>query len=365
MKKIMVVFGTRPEAIKMAPLVKELEKIESFETTVCITAQHREMLDQVLEIFDIRPKYDLDIMKKNQSLSYITSSILNKIDSILNEEKPDIVLVHGDTSTTFVTSLAAFYNKIKVGHVEAGLRTYNRFSPFPEEVNRQMVGIIADYHFAPTEETKNNLLNEGKKEDSIVVTGNTAIDTLSYTVDKGYTDENTEWAKGSKLLLLTAHRRENIGSPMEGIFSAIKKIVDNNEDVKVIYPIHMNPVIRECAEKYFKDTDRVRIIEPLDVKRFHNLISKSYLILTDSGGIQEEAPALDIPVLVLRNETERLEGVEANTLKLIGTSEDDIIRETENLLNNRAEYEKMASSTNPYGTGDASKKIVDFLIRNL
>ena len=361
MKKVMVVFGTRPEAIKMAPLVKQLEKVKDFETVVCITAQHREMLDQVLDVFDINPKYDLDIMKQNQSLSYITSSILNKIDSILRQEQPDVVLVHGDTTTTFVTSLAAFYNRIKVGHVEAGLRTYKKFSPYPEEVNRQMVGIVADYHFAPTIEAKANLLNEGKDEATIIVTGNTAIDTLSYTIDKNYKDEYTEWVSDSKLILLTAHRRENLGRPMENIFKAMKRIVENNKDVKVIYPVHKNPVIREYAKKYFDDMDRIRLIEPLDVVRFHNLISKAFLVLTDSGGIQEEAPALDIPVLVLRNDTERGEGVKANTLKLVGTDTENIVRETEKLLNSSIEYNRMAESINPYGNGDASEKIVEFL----
>ena len=363
MRKIMLVFGTRPEAIKMAPLVKELNKRKNIETLVCVTAQHREMLDQVLDIFDIVPDYDLDIMKKSQTLSYITSSILNKIDSVMKKEKPDVVVVHGDTTTTYATALAAFYNKIKIAHVEAGLRTYNKYSPYPEEINRQMVGLISDYNFSPTKMTADNLLREGKDEKSIYITGNTAIDTLRYTVDEDYSDENTDWAEGSRLILLTAHRRENIGESMENIFSAVREIVDKYEDVKVIYPIHKNPVVREYAEKYFSGVERVKLIEPLDVVRFHNLINKSFLVMTDSGGIQEEAPALDIPVMVLRNETERKEGIEAGTLKLLGTDRDRIIEGVSALLDDGEEYRKMAESVNPYGDGSASVKIADILER--
>lgn len=363
MKKIMVVFGTRPEAIKMAPVIKELERRENIETIVCVTAQHREMLDQVLDIFDIKPKYDLNIMKKSQTLSYITSSILNGIDSIMKKEEPDVVVVHGDTTTTFATAMAAFYNKIKIAHVEAGLRTYNKYSPYPEEVNRQMVGIIADYNFSPTNMTVKNLIDEGKDRSTIYLTGNTAIDTLSYTVKDDYKDENTEWAGDSRLILLTAHRRENIGKPMENIFGAVRDILDKYEDVKVIYPIHKNPAVIEYAEKYFSNEERVRLIEPLDVVRFHNLINKSYLILTDSGGIQEEAPALNVPVLVLRNETERKEGIEAGTLKLLGTEHDEIYRGVCEVMDNPKVYKSMSEAVNPYGDGSASRKIADILER--
>lgn len=363
MKKIMLVFGTRPEAIKMAPLVKELNKRKNIETLVCVTAQHREMLDQVLDIFSIVPDYDLDIMKKSQTLSYITSSILNKIDSVLKKEKPDVVVVHGDTTTTYATALAAFYNKIKIAHVEAGLRTYNKYSPYPEEINRQMVGLISDYNFSPTDMTAQNLIKEGKKEDSIFITGNTAIDTLKYTVDSKYSDENIKWAEGYRLILLTAHRRENIGDAMDNIFGAVKEIVEKYDDVKVIYPIHKNPVVREYADKYFKDVKRIKLIEPLDVVKFHNLISRSYLVMTDSGGIQEEAPALNIPVMVLRNETERKEGIDAGTLKLLGTDKKKIVDGVSLLLENKEEYNKMALSVNPYGDGNASKLIADILER--
>lgn len=363
MKKIMLVFGTRPEAIKMAPLIKELEKRENIKTLVCVTAQHREMLDQVLDIFNIVPDYDLDIMKESQTLSYITSSILNKIDKIMKKESPDVVVVHGDTTTTFATSLAAFYNKIKIAHVEAGLRTYNKYSPYPEEINRQMVGLISDYNFAPTKLTANNLIEEGKDKGSIFITGNTAIDTLAYTIDEDYYDENIEWVGDSRLILLTVHRRENIGKAMEDIFEAVRKVLEKFEDIKVIYPLHKNPEVRKYAKKYFADLDRVKLIEPLDVVKFHNLINKSYLVMTDSGGIQEEAPALGKPVLVLRNETERKEGVESGTLRLLGTDKENIFKNTCEILENEKNYQKISSSKNPYGDGRASEKIADILQR--
>ncbi|PSJ31620.1 UDP-N-acetylglucosamine 2-epimerase [Peptostreptococcus russellii] len=363
MKKIMLVFGTRPEAIKMAPLVKELEKRDGIKTLVCVTAQHREMLDQVLEIFNIVPDYDLDIMKESQTLSYITSSILAKIDEIMKKELPDIVVVHGDTTTTFATSLAAFYNKIKIAHVEAGLRTYKKYSPYPEEINRQMVSLVSDYNFAPTELTADNLIKEGKDASSIFITGNTAIDTLSYTVNENYEDDNTKWVGDSRLILLTVHRRENIGKSMEDIFDAVKDIVEKFDDIKVIYPLHKNPEVRKYARKYFEGMERVRLIEPLDVIKFHNLINKSYLIMTDSGGIQEEAPALGKPVLVLRNDTERKEGVESGTLILLGTDKNNIFKNTCEILEDENIYQEIAQSKNPYGDGRASKKIADILQR--
>lgn len=364
MKKVMVVFGTRPEAIKMCPLVNELKTRKSIITKVCVTGQHRQMLDQVLEIFDVKPDYDLSIMKDKQTLFDITANILLKIKEVLEAEKPDAVLVHGDTSTTFVTALACFYLQIPVGHVEAGLRTYNIYSPYPEEFNRQAVGIVAKYNFSPTELSKQNLLNEGKSADSIYVTGNTAIDALKTTVREDYSHPELEWAKGSRLIMLTAHRRENLGEPMHHMFRAIRRIVDETPDVKVIYPIHMNPVVRKAADEELGNDDRIHIIEPLDVLDFHNFLSRSYLILTDSGGIQEEAPSLGKPVLVMRDTTERPEGIAAGTLKLVGTDEEVIYTEFKKLLNDMSEYEKMSKASNPYGDGFACKRIADVLERN-
>lgn len=361
MKKIMLVFGTRPEAIKMCPLVSELKSRENFEVVVCVTGQHRQMLDQVLKAFNVEPDYDLSIMKDKQTLFDITTNILNKIKPVLEKEKPDVVLVHGDTSTTFVTTLACFYLQIPVGHVEAGLRTYNIYSPYPEEFNRQAVGLVATYNFSPTELSKENLVREGKNPESIYVTGNTAIDALKTTVKDDYTHTELEWAKGSRLIMLTAHRRENLGKPMHNMFRAIRRIVDETPDVKVIYPIHMNPVVRKAADEDLGNDDRIHIIEPLDVLDFHNFLSRSYLILTDSGGIQEEAPSLGKPVLVMRDTTERPEGIKAGTLKLVGTDENIIYKEFKKLLNDRNEYEKMSKASNPYGDGQASKRIVDVL----
>lgn len=360
-KKIMVVFGTRPEAIKMCPLIKELKTRELFETIVCVTGQHKEMLNQVLEAFNINPEYNLSIMKVNQTLFDITISILQKMQDILFKTQPDIVLVHGDTTTTFATALACFYMKIPVGHVEAGLRTYNINSPYPEEFNRQSVSIISKYNFAPTEMSKNNLLREGKDITSIFVTGNTAIDALRTTVRKEYSHKHLDWASDSKLIMITAHRRENLGEPMKHMFCAIKRIIDEHPDTKAIYPIHMNPNIRKVANNILGNCDRVRIIEPLDVIDFHNFLSKSYLVLTDSGGIQEEAPSLGKPVLVMRNTTERPEGIAAGTLKLVGTNENDIYHNFKLLLEDSIEYNRMSHASNPYGDGFASKKIADIL----
>lgn len=361
MKKIMVVFGTRPEAIKMCPLVKELKSRDTLETVVCVTGQHRQMLDQVLEAFEVEPDYDLSIMKEKQTLFDVTINILDKMKSVLEEVGPDVVLVHGDTSTTFVTSLACFYLQIPVGHVEAGLRTYNIYSPFPEEFNRQAVGLVAQYHFAPTEISKENLVKEGKNPDTIYVTGNTAIDALKTTVQEEYIHEQLGWADNSRLIMITAHRRENHGQPMRNMFKAITRIVDEFSDIKVIYPIHMNPIVREAANDILGNNDRIRIIEPLEVLDFHNFLSRSYLILTDSGGIQEEAPSLGKPVLVMRDTTERPEGISAGTLKLVGTEEENIYNTFKLLLEDKNEYEKMSHASNPYGDGFASKRIVDIL----
>ena len=361
MKTVMLVFGTRPEAIKMCPLVLELKKRENINTVVCVTGQHRQMLDSVLETFGVVPDYDLSIMKDRQTLFDITANILMKIKDVLAEVKPDVVLVHGDTSTTFVTALACFYMQIPVGHVEAGLRTYNIWSPYPEEFNRQAVSIISQYNFAPTKMSEENLLKEGKSQDSIYITGNTAIDALSTTVRDDYTHPELEWAKDSRLIMLTAHRRENLGEPMRNMFRAIRRIIDETPDIKVIYPIHMNPVVREAANEVFGDEDRVHIIEPLDVLDFHNFLAKSYMILTDSGGIQEEAPSLGKPVLVMRDTTERPEGIAAGTLKLVGTEEETIYREFTRLLCDEAEYERMSQASNPYGDGLACKRIADIL----
>lgn len=363
--KVMTVFGTRPETIKMAPLVKELQSREEIETIVCVTAQHREMLDQVLNAFHIVPEYDLNLMKKGQTLTDITAGVLQGIEKVIKEVQPDIVLVHGDTTTTFAGALAAFYNQIAIGHVEAGLRTYNKYSPFPEEVNRQFVGNIADMNFAPTEKSKENLIREGKNLDSIIVTGNTAIDALRTTVREDYTDEIIEWAGEDKLIVLTAHRRENLGEPMRNMFRAIKRIIEKHEDIKMVYPVHLNPVVVQTAEEIFGDCDRVKLIKPLEVVEFHNLLNKSYLILTDSGGIQEEAPSLGKPVIVLRDTTERPEGIEAGTLKLAGTDEEVIFSMINELLENQEEYERMSRASNPYGDGKASKRIVDAIIEKM
>lgn len=361
MKKVMLVFGTRPEAIKMCPLVNELKTRENIETIVCVTGQHRQMLDQVLEVFDVVPDYDLSIMKEKQTLFDITTNILNDIRKVLEEVRPDVVLVHGDTSTTFVTALACFYLQIPVGHVEAGLRTYNIYSPYPEEFNRQAVGIISNYNFAPTEKAKENLIKEGKKKESIYVTGNTAIDALKTTVKKEYYHSELEWAKGSRLILITAHRRENLGEPMKAMFRAILRVLKEHPDVKAIYPIHMNPVVREIADSILGKEERVHIIEPLEVIDFHNFLNQSYMILTDSGGIQEEAPSLGKPVLVMRDTTERPEGIEAGTLKLVGTEEENIYRNFKKLLDDEEEYKKMSNASNPYGDGFACKRIADIL----
>lgn len=363
MKKIMCVFGTRPEAIKMCPLVKELKSRTQAQTFVCVTGQHRQMLDQVLEAFDVVPDFDLSIMKDRQTLFDVTINILDKIRNVLQEVQPDVVLVHGDTTTTFATALACFYLQIPVGHVEAGLRTYNIMSPYPEEFNRQAVSIVSQYNFAPTELAKGNLLKEGKDADTIYVTGNTAIDALKTTVRADYHNKELDWAKESRLVLLTAHRRENLGEPMHHMFRAIKRIVDETPDVKVIYPIHMNPVVRQAAADIFGEDDRFHIIEPLDVLDFHNFMARSYLILTDSGGIQEEAPSLGKPVLVMRDTTERPEGIAAGTLKLVGTDEDTIYREFKRLLTDEQEYKAMSTASNPYGDGFASKRIADVLCK--
>ena len=360
MIKVMTIFGTRPEAIKMAPLIKELEKREETECIVCVTAQHREMLDQVLPTFDIKPEYDLNIMKQGQTLGDITTRSLIALEEIIEHEKPNIVLVHGDTTTTFVGALAAFYKQVDIGHVEAGLRTYEKYSPYPEEMNRQMVSCLADMNFAPTKLSEENLLKEGRK--NIYVTGNTAIDAMATTVKEDYENEILDFAKDKRLILLTAHRRENVGEPMKRIFSAINKLTSEYEDIRVLYPVHLNPIIKNIVDEYLANNDKVKIVPPLDVLDFHNIINKSYLILTDSGGIQEEAPSLGKPVLVLRDTTERPEGIDAGTLKLVGTKEEDIIRETKELLDNNKKYEKMSKASNPYGDGHASERIVDAII---
>ncbi len=365
MKKVMLVFGTRPEAIKMCPLVNELKARPELKVIVCVTGQHRQMLDQVLSVFGVEPEYDLSIMKTQQTLFDVTTGILEGIRPVLQAEKPDVVLVHGDTSTTFAAALACFYLQIPVGHVEAGLRTYNVYSPYPEEFNRQAVSILSKLDFAPTELARENLLKSGKAPEGIHVTGNTAIDALKTTVRTDYTHPELEWAAGSRLILITAHRRENLGEPMQRMFRAIRRVMDEHPDVKAIYPIHMNPVVRAMANAELGSDDRIRIIEPLDVLDFHNFLSRSYLVLTDSGGIQEEAPSLGKPVLVMRDTTERPEGVAAGTLKLVGTEEDAIYREFTRLLSDRAEYERMSRASNPYGDGFACKRIADILVRTI
>lgn len=363
--KVMTVFGTRPEAIKMAPLIKELENRDNIDSIVCVTAQHREMLDQVLDIFNINPNYDLNLMKSNQTLTSITANVLEELNTVINEVKPDIVLVHGDTTTTLSASLAAFYNQCKVGHVEAGLRTYNKYSPYPEEINRQVTGVIADLHFAPTNESKKNLIKEGKCESDIYVTGNTAIDTLKTTVKSNYTNEIIDKIGNDRIILLTAHRRENLGDTMKNMFLAIKKIVEEFDDVQVVYPVHLNPKVRDVADEILGDNKKIHLIEPLNVVDFHNFMEKSYIIMTDSGGIQEEAPSLGKPVLVLRDTTERPEGVEAGTLKLVGTNKDNIYEATKELLTDKEVYKAMSTASNPYGDGFASKYIVDIIIDRL
>lgn len=358
---VLTIFGTRPETIKMAPLVKELQNRDNIKTVVCVTAQHRQMLDQVLNAFHIEPDYDLDIMRPGQTLSDITARVLKGLENVIKEVKPDIVLVHGDTTTTFAGALAAFYHQIPIGHVEAGLRTYNKYSPYPEEINRQFVGLVADLNFAPTERSRKNLLDEGKNPDSIYVTGNTAIDALKTTVKKEYKNEITEWAEGSRLIVLTAHRRENLGEPMRHMFKAIKRVIEKYDDVKMVYPVHLNPQVINVAKEIFGECERVKLIQPLEVLEFHNLLNKSYLILTDSGGIQEEAPSLGKPVVVLRDTTERPEGIEAGTLKLAGTNEETIFSIIDDLLCNDTNYQKMSKASNPYGDGKASKRITDII----
>lgn len=361
MKKVMVVFGTRPEAIKMCPLVNELKKRNSIQTVVCVTGQHKEMLTQVLDTFHVVPDYNLLIMKESQTLFDITSNILSKIREVLEKEKPDVVLVHGDTSTTFVTALACFYLQIPVGHVEAGLRTYNIYSPYPEEFNREAVGIISKYNFAPTKLAANNLLKEGKNPESIYITGNTVIDAMNHTVREDYTHPEIEWAKDSRLILITAHRRENLGEPMHHMFRAIRRVLDEHPDVKAVYPIHMNPVVRKIADEELHGCDRIHIIDPIEVFDCHNFEARCYLCLTDSGGIQEECPSYGKPVLVMRDTTERPEGLEAGTLRLVGTNEETIYQEFTKLLDNKDEYNKMANAVNPYGDGHASERIADIL----
>lgn len=361
MKTVMLVFGTRPEAIKMCPLVNELKTRKGIETIVCVTGQHRQMLDQVLETFDVKPDYDLSIMKDKQTLFDITTNILNRIKEVLEEVKPDVVLVHGDTSTTFVTALACFYLQIPIGHVEAGLRTYDIYSPYPEEFNRQAVSIVSNYNFAPTEKAKENLIKEGKDASKIWITGNTVIDALKTTVKEDYTHPELEWAEDSRLIFITAHRRENQGEPMHNMFRAIRRVMEEHPDVKALYPIHMNPVVRKAADEELGDFDRIHIIDPVEVFDCHNIMAKSYLILTDSGGIQEEAPSLGKPVLVMRDTTERPEGIAAGTLKLVGTDEEVIYNNFKELLENKETYEKMARANNPYGDGHACERIADIL----
>ncbi|WP_062197989.1 non-hydrolyzing UDP-N-acetylglucosamine 2-epimerase [Massilibacterium senegalense] len=361
--KVMTIFGTRPEAIKMAPLVLELNKYpEEIESIVTVTAQHREMLDQVLDIFQITPDYDLNIMKSRQTLIDVTTRALEGLDQVMKEAQPDIVLVHGDTSTTFVASLAAFYNQIAIGHVEAGLRTWNKYSPFPEEMNRQLTGVMADLHFSPTNQSKQNLLVENKKEVTIFITGNTAIDALKTTVKDTYSHDILNKIGNDRLLLVTAHRRENLGKPMENMFRAIRRLVEEHDDLQVVYPVHLNPVVRETADKFLGNHDRIHLIEPLDVVDFHNFAARSYMIMTDSGGVQEEAPSLGVPVLVLRDTTERPEGIKAGTLKLVGTDEETVYQNGKDLLTNKEAYEKMSKASNPYGDGEASRRIVEVLL---
>ena len=365
MMKILSVFGTRPEAIKMAPVVKELERRDGVESVVCVSAQHRDMLDQVLKVFDIKPDYDLNIMKPGQTLAYITAEVLKGFEKVIVEERPDLVLVHGDTTTAMAAALAAFYQQVPVGHVEAGLRTFDKYSPFPEEMNRQIIDRIADYLFAPTEVSKANLGDSSNKGQKVFVTGNTAIDALKTTVSEEYSHPDIKWAEGSRLILVTAHRRENLGEPMRQIFKAIREIVDEYPDVKVIYPVHLNPKVQEVAKEILGDSDRIRLIEPLDVLDFHNFMEKACFIMSDSGGVQEEAPSLGKPVLVLRDTTERPEGIEAGTLRLVGTKTDDVYAEAKKLLDDKDFYTEMSQANNPYGDGFASKYIVDAILKDL
>ncbi|MBD1221482.1 UDP-N-acetylglucosamine 2-epimerase (non-hydrolyzing) [Virgibacillus halodenitrificans] len=361
--KVMTIFGTRPEAIKMAPLVLELKKRQEFDPIVTVTAQHREMLDQVLNIFQITPDYDLNIMKKQQTLAQITTRALEGLDEVMKETQPDMVLVHGDTTTTFAASLAAYYNQIAVGHVEAGLRTWNKYSPYPEEMNRQLTGVMADLHFSPTEKSKQNLLSENKAESQIVVTGNTAIDALKTTVDEAYSSPVLDAVGDKRLVIMTAHRRENLGNNMQQMFRAIKRLVEEHDDIQVIYPVHLNPVVQETAKEILGDDDRIQLIEPLSVVDFHNFASRAHLILTDSGGVQEEAPSLGVPVLVLRDTTERPEGIDAGTLKLAGTDENTIFNLADELLSDQVVYDRMAKASNPYGDGEASRRIADAIVK--
>lgn len=365
MKKAMLVFGTRPEAIKMAPLVKELQSRNSFDVKVCVTAQHREMLDQVLEIFDIEPDFDINIMQQGQTLTDITVRVLRGVEQTLQQEEPDILLVHGDTSTTMASALSAYYNGITVGHVEAGLRTYDKYSPYPEEVNRQVVGSVADFHFSPTELSRSNLLNEGKNKKTVWVTGNTAIDAMDYTVADTYENEILDWVGDHKLILLTAHRRENLGEPMLEIFAAVKSLIKTHQDIKVVFPVHLNPIVQKAAKDVLDNIDRVRLINPLDVRDFHNFMARSHIILTDSGGVQEEAPSLGKPVLVMRDTTERPEGIDAGTLVMVGTNKKAIEVEVNRLLTDENYYSDFQKAVNPYGDGTASKQIADILEKNL
>ena len=361
-KKVLVIFGTRPEAIKMAPVVRELEAREDAKPVVCVTAQHREMLDQVLEVFKIKPDYDLNVMHPNQTLEEITTAVLNGISEIIKKERPDLVLVHGDTTTAMAAALAAYYQQVKIGHVEAGLRTYDKYSPFPEEMNRQIIDSLADYLYAPTEESKRHLEKKLNCNQEIIVTGNTAIDALKTTVVEGYTHPVLDWLGDDKLIILTAHRRENLGKPMRRIFAAVRRIVDEFPNVKVVYPVHANPKVQGIAREVLGDSEQVRLIEPLDVLDFHNLMSKACFIVSDSGGVQEEAPSLGVPVLVIRDTTERPEGVEAGTLKLVGTDEQTVYQGMKDLLVDEVLYQKMSQTANPYGDGQASKYIVDAIL---
>ncbi|EGP4984155.1 non-hydrolyzing UDP-N-acetylglucosamine 2-epimerase [Enterococcus faecium] len=364
MIKIMTIFGTRPEAIKMAPLIKAIENDERFESIVTVTAQHRQMLDQVMDIFDLKADYDLNIMKDGQTLTDVTSRVIKELDSVLVEAKPDIILVHGDTTTTFAASIAGFYHQIKIGHVEAGLRTWNKYSPFPEEMNRQLTDTLADIYFAPTGMSKSNLLKEGRSEESIFITGNTAIDAMKYTIKKNYSNELLDNLVGKRIILVTMHRRENLGQPMTNVFKAINRLVEKFEDVHIVFPMHKNPKVRKNAEETFNDSEQVHLIEPLDVIDFQNFSNNSYMILSDSGGVQEEAPSLGVPVLVLRDTTERPEGIEVGTLKLVGTEEAKVFEEATLLLSDKEEYKKMSQASNPYGDGNASERILDAIAYN-
>ncbi|HGF7585764.1 MULTISPECIES: non-hydrolyzing UDP-N-acetylglucosamine 2-epimerase [Enterococcus] len=362
--KIMTIFGTRPEAIKMAPLIKAIENDERFESIVTVTAQHRQMLDQVMDIFDLKADYDLNIMKDGQTLTDVTSRVIKELDSVLVEAKPDIILVHGDTTTTFAASIAGFYHQIKIGHVEAGLRTWNKYSPFPEEMNRQLTDTLADIYFAPTVMSKSNLLKEGRSEKSIFITGNTAIDAMKYTIKQNYSNDLLDNLAGKRIILVTMHRRENLGQPMTNVFRAINRLVEKFEDVHIVFPMHKNPKVRKNAEETFNDSEQVHLIEPLDVIDFQNFSNNSYMILSDSGGVQEEAPSLGVPVLVLRDTTERPEGIEVGTLKLVGTEEDKVFEEATLLLSDKEEYKKMSQASNPYGDGNASERILDAIAYN-